>query len=244
MLTVVPLCESLVRGLALWRSLRGVPGVRLRLLVTKSRGPLPRRIAALARECLRLGPPDWRLVLALLRRGDLFVTLRPLPDRRNLDWIRAAEPDVGLHATSGIIYRAEVIGCFRRGILNPHIGILPEYRGRSVMEWSLLRGEATGVTTFFIDEGIDTGPEIVLRREVEVAGQPGVDAAKRYLYSLEGEMFAHALRRLQEPSYEPIRQRPDEGRRYYVMSDLFRGVVERLLAERAELVTSHVGTES
>src|SRR5436305_11718144 len=95
-----------------------------------------------------------------------------------------------------VIYRRPAIEAFRLGILNAHIGLLPRYRGRSVMEWSLLNGDPTGVTTFFVDEGIDTGARIVLRQHVDVYDCPEVDDAKRYLFSLDGAMYAEALRRL------------------------------------------------
>ena len=141
---------------------------------------------------VRLRPRDQLLVFRLLKSGQLHIRLRVLQDEGTLAWIRQQAPDIGLHAI-GVIYRKPILDCFRLGILNPHIGLLPEYRGRSVMEWSVLHGRPTGITTFFIDEGIDTDPRIVLREPIEVSQFCEIRAAKNYLFSLNGVMFAKAL---------------------------------------------------
>jgi methionyl-tRNA formyltransferase len=137
----------------------------------------------------------------------------------------------------GVIYRKPVIDCFRRGILNAHIGLLPGYRGRSVMEWSLLEGRPTGVTVFFVDEGIDTGSTIVLRREIPVDRFRDVASAKAHLFSLDADLFAEALDLLEDTGFSPLLN-DRSGRRYYVMSRLFSGVVESILAEVGGSATS------
>ncbi|AQS95229.1 methionyl-tRNA formyltransferase [Polaribacter sp. BM10] len=54
------------------------------------------------------------------------------------------------------------------GTFNLHASLLPEYRGAAPIHWSIINGETkTGVTTFFIDDKIDTG-EIILQEEIPV----------------------------------------------------------------------------
>ena len=54
------------------------------------------------------------------------------------------------------------------GTFNLHASLLPEYRGAAPINWAIMNGETkTGVTTFFIDEKIDTG-EIILQSETEI----------------------------------------------------------------------------
>lgn len=54
------------------------------------------------------------------------------------------------------------------GTFNLHASLLPEYRGAAPINWAIINGEnQTGVTTFFIDEKIDTG-EIILSKEVKI----------------------------------------------------------------------------
>ncbi|MDT0552084.1 methionyl-tRNA formyltransferase [Urechidicola vernalis] len=55
------------------------------------------------------------------------------------------------------------------GTFNLHASLLPQYRGAAPINWALINGETkTGVTTFFIDDKIDTG-EIILQKAVEVS---------------------------------------------------------------------------
>ena len=54
------------------------------------------------------------------------------------------------------------------GTFNLHASLLPQYRGAAPINWAIINGEKlTGVTTFFIDEKIDTGA-IILQRETEI----------------------------------------------------------------------------
>ncbi len=55
------------------------------------------------------------------------------------------------------------------GTFNLHASLLPQYRGAAPINWAIVNGEAeTGVTTFFIDEKIDTG-EIILQEKTPIA---------------------------------------------------------------------------
>jgi folate-dependent phosphoribosylglycinamide formyltransferase PurN len=222
-LTVVALCERLADGDAIARRLEPIEHVDLHVLVCRNRRKPARFVAAAALDLARRP----RLA-ALLAKRRWAISAGTLDGGRARRFLERLGPDVGLHASS-VIYRRPVIDLFRLGILNPHIGLLPEYRGRSVMEWSLLHGDPAAITTFFIDEGIDTGPSIVLRETVDLSGFDDVASAKAHLFGLNVEMFERALRMLGEPGFEPATQDVSQGRRYYVMSELFSGVVERML---------------
>ena len=57
----------------------------------------------------------------------------------------------------------------RLGTFNLHASLLPDYRGAAPINWAIINGESkTGVTTFFINEKIDTGA-ILLQEEVEIS---------------------------------------------------------------------------
>ena len=54
------------------------------------------------------------------------------------------------------------------GTFNLHASLLPQYRGAAPINWAIINGETeTGVTTFFIDDKIDTG-EIILQSELDI----------------------------------------------------------------------------
>jgi methionyl-tRNA formyltransferase len=55
------------------------------------------------------------------------------------------------------------------GTFNLHASLLPDYRGAAPINWAIINGEKeTGVTTFFIDEKIDTGA-VILQSKVEIS---------------------------------------------------------------------------
>ena len=165
--------------------------------------------------------------LRLFANGRLTFLHGPLHDPKSVATLKKLNLDVGLHK-AGVIYRDVTIDAFRLGILNHHIGLLPAYRGRSVLEWSILQGDPVGVTVFFIDTGIDTGARILLSEEVDISKCRSVTEAKQYLFSLDKVFFPRALALLSEGD-QAFQLNDGSGPRYFVMSKLFTGVVEQLL---------------
>ncbi|MCF8381507.1 MAG: methionyl-tRNA formyltransferase [Bacteroidales bacterium] len=56
----------------------------------------------------------------------------------------------------------------KMGTFNLHASLLPQYRGAAPINWAIINGEkTTGLTTFFIDEKIDTG-EVLLQESIEI----------------------------------------------------------------------------
>jgi methionyl-tRNA formyltransferase len=165
--------------------------------------------------------------LRLVFGRKVFLFENPLDHPETIKRLKALQLDVGLHK-AGSIYREATISCFRLGILNPHIGILPRYRGRSVMEWALIEGGPIGLTVFFIDSGIDTGSRIVLREEQDISRCNSIKEAKQHLFDLDAVFFRRALERLRSQDFQ-YKLNDVSGRRYYVMSRLFESVVEKLI---------------
>ena len=53
------------------------------------------------------------------------------------------------------------------GTFNLHASLLPQYRGAAPINWAIINGETkTGVTTFFIDDKIDTGAMILHKETI------------------------------------------------------------------------------
>jgi methionyl-tRNA formyltransferase len=75
------------------------------------------------------------------------------------DRLRALGADVAVVAAFGQILPRAVLDAPRRGSINVHGSLLPRYRGAAPIQWAIMRGETvTGITTFQMDEGMDTGP--------------------------------------------------------------------------------------
>ena len=183
----------------------------------------------LFRHCARwiLKRARWQS-LRLLLEGRVFYFHNTLDHPKSLTRLSKLNLELGLHK-SGTIYRESTINCFRLGILNAHIGMLPAYRGRSVMEWAVLEGNELGISVFFIDAGIDTGKRIILSEKVDISHCESLAGAKQYLFSLDAVFYRRALD-LVSSGQMHYKQNDLSGRRYYVMSKLFNDVAEKVLS--------------
>src|SRR5260370_36552590 len=168
------------------------------------------------------------------QQGRLIILHRPLDDATSIERLRAVQCDVGLHAAN-VIYREPTISAFRLGILNAHIGILPKYRGRSVVEWSILQGDRTGVTVFFIDSGIDTGGRIVLREFIPSDGWKDVGTLKNMLFGCDARLYRQALGTLLSSEFRFDSNDISKGRRYYVMSMMLTQGANEILRDHDSL---------
>lgn len=88
--------------------------------------------------------------------------------------LEGADPDVLAVVAYGRILTRSVLDVARHGAINLHFSLLPALRGAAPVQWALARSELeTGVTTFRIDEGLDTG-DLLAQRRVAIA--PGEHA--------------------------------------------------------------------
>lgn len=82
-----------------------------------------------------------------------------------LEKIRSTQPDLLISLTGNQIFKKPLIELTRFGILNLHTALLPKYRGLMPTFWALKNKEReTGVSVFFVDEGIDSGPIVVQKK--------------------------------------------------------------------------------
>jgi methionyl-tRNA formyltransferase len=79
--------------------------------------------------------------------------------------LEALGADLGVVVAFGQILPKPVLDAPRRGSINVHASILPRYRGAAPIAWALMRGETeTGITTFQMDPGMDTGDVLLTAR--------------------------------------------------------------------------------
>lgn len=134
--------------------------------------------------------------------------------------LKALKPDLAVVVAYGRLLKRDVLDVPRLGTMNAHFSLLPKYRGAAPVQWSLVKGETrTGVTLFWLDEGMDTGPvQAVAEDDVrpdDDAGSLlarltalGVDLLDRTLTELDA---GRAVRRPQEgeASLAPLIRRED-----------------------------------
>ena len=73
--------------------------------------------------------------------------------------LAALAPDMAVVVAYGRILRPDLLAVTKHGFMNVHFSLLPKYRGAAPVQWALIKGEPeTGVTLFWLDAGMDTGP--------------------------------------------------------------------------------------
>ncbi len=92
------------------------------------------------------------------------------------------------------------------GTLNLHASLLPNYRGAAPINWVLINGEKqTGVTTFLINENIDTGA-ILMSKSLTIDPTDDIGTLHDKLLHLGAPLLKETLKGIQEGSIEPQRQ--------------------------------------
>lgn len=92
--------------------------------------------------------------------------------------IAALKPDLLLSIGGNQIFRRPLLDVATHGCLNLHTALLPKYRGLMPTFWVLRNNEPeTGVSVFFVDEGIDSGP-ILVQKRVEIGDRSQAELIK------------------------------------------------------------------
>lgn len=83
----------------------------------------------------------------------------------NLIKLKALHPDLLISLTANQIFKKKLIELAPHGCLNLHSALLPKNRGLFPTFWALKSGATeTGVSVFYVDEGIDSGPILVQKK--------------------------------------------------------------------------------
>ena len=92
------------------------------------------------------------------------------------------------------------------GTFNLHASLLPNYRGAAPINWAIINGETkTGVTTFFIDDKIDTGA-MILSKEIEINANENAGQLHDQLIELGCEAVIETLSLIENEKANPTQQ--------------------------------------
>ena len=84
----------------------------------------------------------------------------------SLKIIRSFKPDLLVSLAGNEIFKQPLFESAKYGVINLHSVLLPKYRGLMPSFWVMRHNEEkTGLSVFFVDEGIDSGP-IIVQKEV------------------------------------------------------------------------------
>ena len=126
---------------------------------------------AIAGVCAPATPEGGRadpLRAAAESQGLPVLETRRLRDPAVFERYAGWRPELVVMAFVTDILRENVLAAPSLGVIQYHPSLLPRHRGNSAINWAIIKGEQrTGLTIFWPDKGIDTGP-ILLQREVEI----------------------------------------------------------------------------
>ena len=141
------------------------------------------------------------------------IYTRLLKQKKYADqFINDFSPDLIVFAFVNDIIPKNILDAATIGSIQYHPSLLPKYRGRSAMNWAILNGETkTGISIFWVDEGIDTGP-ILLQKEAIIEKDDSV--ASLYfnkLYPLGIEAIIEAVELTEKGNAPKIEQNESES---------------------------------
>ena len=122
---------------------------------------------------------------------------QPQKVRNNQEFIneiKELNPDIICVVAYGKILPKEILEIPRLGCINVHASLLPKYRGAAPIQWAVLNGDkTTGITTMYMDEGMDTG-DMILKEEVTIGEDETTGELWDRLSKLGGELLVKTLK--------------------------------------------------
>jgi len=117
-------------------------------------------------------PPDKRgeaMKVLAERSGVAFFRPNSMKNPQVYDVYFKLKPELAILAFVTDIISEKLLAVPSLGTICYHPSILPRHRGASAINWAIIKGDTrTGLTIFWVDKGIDTGP-ILLQREIGIA---------------------------------------------------------------------------
>lgn len=115
-----------------------------------------------------------------------------------IEEIKKLNPDVICVVAYGKILPKEIIAIPRLGCINVHASLLPQYRGAAPIQWAVLNGDKkTGVTTMYMDEGMDTG-DMILKQEVDIGEEETTGELWERLASIGANLLVETLKQIEK----------------------------------------------
>jgi len=127
---------------------------------------------------------------------------------RDPEFVRAIaelKPDVMVVVAFRIL-PPEVFTLARKGAFNLHGSLLPKYRGAAPINRAIMEGETeTGVTTFFLEQAVDTG-NIILQRPMSIGPEETAGDVHDRMMELGADAVLETVRRIEAGDVRPLPQ--------------------------------------
>lgn len=115
-----------------------------------------------------------------------------------IDEIKNLNPDVICVVAYGKILPKEILDIPRLGCINVHGSLLPKYRGAAPIQWAVLNGDkTTGITTMYMNEGMDTG-DMILKEEIDIGENETTGELWERLAKIGGRLLVKTLKEIEK----------------------------------------------
>lgn len=114
-----------------------------------------------------------------------------------LELMSNLKPDLIVVVAYGKILPSTILNLPSLGCINVHGSLLPKYRGAAPIQWSVINGEkVTGVTTMYMNEGLDTG-DIILQSETKLGKDETAGELFDRLSSMGADLLMETLKKFE-----------------------------------------------
>ena len=138
---------------------------------------------------------------------------QPQKVRNNVEFIEEVKklnPDLICVVAYGKILPQEILDIPKYGCVNVHGSLLPQYRGAAPIQWAILNGDKkTGITTMFMNAGMDTG-DMILKKEVQIGENETTGELWDRLKVIGAQLLVETVKKIEDGTVTRIPQ-PEEG---------------------------------
>ena len=151
-----------------------------------------------------LTPPDVKV--EALKHGLTVFQPTTLRNGKGVEILKEINPDLVIVVAYGKILPSDFLSYPKYGCINIHASILPKYRGASPIHFAVLNGdEETGVTSMQMDDGLDTG-DILLVKKAKIGINDTTEKMYEILAPLGADVLMETIDFLEKGQLNPVKQ--------------------------------------
>jgi methionyl-tRNA formyltransferase len=153
-----------------------------------------------------------------LQKGIPVYQPKTLKNNAFENTLKKLAPDLIVVVAYGKILPKYILEYPNYGCINVHASLLPKYRGAGPIQWAVINGEKeTGITTMFMDEGMDTG-DMILKKKTQIRSNETAGELHDRLSALGAEVLKETLALVEKGSI-PRMPQPHQQATYAPMLD-------------------------
>ena len=132
-------------------------------------------------------------------------------DEEFINTLKEINPDLIIVVAYGQILPKALLDIPKFGCVNVHVSLLPKYRGAAPINWVIINGEQkTGVTTMYMNEGLDTG-DIILQSEFALSDEITAGELHDIMMEQGGELLVETIDKIKNNCAPRIPQNDEES---------------------------------